>query len=89
MGLIKSGTMVIGGLILVLILGQVISSINTDLRATFDSNPVFGLTGPLTLILLALLAVGFVVGIILHVLKEREPEEVPMRSMSRFKDFDE
>ena len=89
MTLLKKGIFIVIGIIFVLILAQIIESINTDLRATFDSNSVFALTGPLTLILLALLALGFVIGIILNTLRRDEPEPVQFQRRSRFEDFEE
>ncbi len=56
MTLIEKATAIIIGLIFVLIVGQIVVSVNPSLNDAFSNNVIFAVTGPLTLILLALLA---------------------------------
>jgi len=89
MSLIKKAIFIIIGLIFVLIIGQIVSSVNSDLNRIFSENSIFNITGPLTLILLTLLGLGLTVGIILNTIKRDEPKPVPFKRMSRFEDFEE
>ncbi len=89
MGLLKKGIFIIVGLIFVLIVGQIVASVHPDLVRIFSENSIFSVTGGLTLILLAFLAIGLVVRIIVNTIKKDEPKPVQFKRMSRFEDFEE
>lgn len=89
MSLMSKAMFIIIGLIFVLIIGQVVSSVFPELTRIFSENPIFNVGSSITFVLLALLGVGLTVRIILNTIKPDEPERMPMKRMSRFQDFEE
>lgn len=70
MGLIAKGTMVIIGLVMILIVGQIVVDVFPQLDRIFSENTIFNVGAGATFVLLSLLGVGLVIRIILNLFEE-------------------
>lgn len=76
MGLIAKAIMVITGLVMIVIVGDVIVSIFPILTRIFSENSVFDVSASIVFVLLALLSVGLIIRIILNLFEEDDKQSL-------------